>query len=723
MKGKTILFLMLLPLAALARETREPLTLSAIHAAAREAKVVMELPRWETTTAAIQASEQAAMAEGKRRLDAIAALKPGDITLENSLAALDSAWDPVVLTLARMGIIEATSPDPALREAAHESSRRLEAWLTDASFRQDVYRVIRAYADSSPGLQGEDAMLLKTVMRDYRRNGMELPPEKRTQLQKLKNRLNRLNQEFQKAVREADVELVFTREELEGLPEDFLRNPKLLGEDGRYRLNANVTWQVIEVLRNARREETRRRLVLARMNRARKENVPRFTEMLRTRARIARLLGYDNWADYRTEPRMAKKGDTARRFLVDLKQGLEPKFRDELEKLRLLKVADTGDADARLNYWDVGYYKNQLKKQRFDIDTEKLKVYFELERTLDGMFGVFEQIFGLRIQPVKDDYYRWVEDLRLYVVSDATSGAPLGFVYMDMFPRKGKYNHFAQFGIVPGRKLADGRYRRPVVALVCNFPPPAGDKPSLLSYDQVETLFHEFGHALHSVLTQARYQEFSGTSVPRDFVEAPSQMLENWVRDKQVLDRFAVDYRDGTSKIPAKVLNRLEEARLATIAIHYRGQIGYGLADLALHMTTDDQVFRNFVAVSNEVMSETYLPVPKDTAFVASFGHLAGGYDAGYYGYAWADAIAADLASVFRKAPDRFLDRTAGMKLRREIYAVGGSREVEDSIRAFLGRPRSLRPFFQQLGLQPEKGLGTRAGAVGQVKKAVVASP
>jgi thimet oligopeptidase len=408
---------------------------------------------------------------------------------------------------------------------------------------------------------------------------------------------------------------------------------------------------------------------------------------------------------------MAHDGKTARRFLLDLAHGLEPKFRSELETLRLLKVADTGDPDAKLEYWDVGYYKNQLKKRRYEIDTEKLKVYFELERTLNGMFGIFEQIFGLRIQPVQDHYYRWVDDLRLYAVTDAASGAPLGFIYMDMFPRKGKYNHFAQFGIVPGKRLADGRYRRPVVALVCNFPPPANGKPSLLSYDDVQTLFHEFGHALHSVLTQAKYQEFSGTSVPRDFVEAPSQMLENWVRDKQVLDRFAVDYRDGRSRIPAKVLDRMEAARLATIATYYRAQIGYGLADLALHMTTDDEVFRNFVTVSNRVMSEAYLPVPPNTAFVASFGHLAGGYDAGYYGYAWADAIAADLASVFRKAPGRFLDKPTGMRLRREIYAVGGSREIEDSIRAFLGRPRSLRPFFQQLGLQSEKGLGTRAAA------------
>ncbi len=693
------------------------------QALAREAGragVVLELPPWETSVEQIRATVESAMAEGDRRLDAIAAVPPEEATFDNTLAALDAAWDPVVLALGRLDLIDATSPDPTLREAAHEGSRTLEAWLTDAAFREDVYRVIRAYADTRPRLEGEEAMLLEKVMRDYRRNGMELPPEKRRELQALKNRLNELNQAFQKAVKEADVEVTFTREELEGVSEDFLSNPALRGDDGRYRINANVTWQVLEVLRNARSEQTRRRLMVARMNRAREENLPRFAEMLRVRARIARLLGYAHWADYRIEPKMAGDGATARRFLVSLRNGLEPKFREELERLRLLKAAETGDPDARLRYWDVGYYKNLLKKQQYDIDSNRLKVFFELERTLEGMFDIFETLFGLEIEPVSGEWHRWVEDLRLYAVRDAADGTPLGYIYMDMFPRKGKYNHFAQFGIVPGRRLEDGRYRRPVVALVCNFPPPAGDRPSLLTFDDVETLFHEFGHALHSVLTQARFLEFSGTAVPRDFVEAPSQMLENWVRDKEVLDRFAVDYRDGRTRIPAEVLDRMEAARLATIATRYRGQIGYGLVDLALHMTTDEADFERVAERSNRIMSETYLPVPEGTAFIAAFGHLAGGYDAGYYGYAWADAIAADLASVFRRAPDRFLDREAGMRLRREIYAVGGSRKAEESIRAFLGRPRSLRPFFEQLGLR-DRGLGTRAEAAGGGGRALAA--
>ena len=696
----TFLFAALLVICASTRAStsvHDPL--SPFREAARQAAVRFELPIWETNTRQIEAAAEVAMAVGKEKLDAIAALKPEQMTFANTLAALDDAYYTVVKVSERLDLIHETSPDKALRDAAHEASRKLQTWFVDSSFRLDVYRVIRAYSETAPDLRNEDAMLLKTVMRDYRRNGMDLPEVQRQKLQALKNRLNDLGLEFRRNITQANTPVVYSRKELDGVSEDFLSNREIVGADGKYRVDANITWQVLEVLRNAKHEESRRRLAIARSNRAREKNVPLFREMLKTRAQIATLLGYDNWADYRIEPKMAKNGRTAWKFLNELSEGLAPKFRSELATFRQLKAKQTGDADAVIHTWDVPYYKNQLKKDRYRIDSEVLKVYFELENTLKGMFGVFEELFGIRIQPVEAPY-KWVDDLRLYAVTDAVSGVPLGLIYMDMFPREGKYNHFAQFGIIPGKRLKDGTYQRPVVALICNFPPPANGKPSLLTFDDVETLFHEFGHALHSVLTQANYMEFSGTSVPRDFVEAPSQMLENWVRDKRVLDRFAVDYRDGKSHIPADVLDQMEAARLATIGTRYRYQLALGLLDLAIHSTTDEEVFENFVAGTNRIISETYLPVPEDTAFVASFSHLGGGYDAGYYGYAWADAISADMASVFRKAPGGFMDRSIGMRLRKEIYAVGGSREIEDSIRAFLGRERSLEPFFEFIGLE-----------------------
>jgi thimet oligopeptidase len=235
--------------------------------------------------------------------------------------------------------------------------------------------------------------------------------------------------------------------------------------------------------------------------------------------------------------------------------------------------------------------------------------------------------------------------------------------------------------------------------LICNFPPPQGDQPSLLSHGEVETLFHEFGHAMHATLTRADHVRFSGTSVPRDFVEAPSQMLENWIWDKTVLDGFAADYRDPNKKIPAEILDQLEAARKATIAIFYRRQLSFGLLDLALHTQIHEGGKTNVVDLSNRILSDVFLPVPQDSAFVAYFGHLTG-YDAGYYGYAWADAIAADMAKVFESAPEGYLDVEVGRRLREEIYEPGDSRDATVSIEAFLGRPQSIQPFLSELGIQ-----------------------
>jgi Zn-dependent oligopeptidase len=214
----------------------------------------------------------------------------------------------------------------------------------------------------------------------------------------------------------------------------------------------------------------------------------------------------------------------------------------------------------------------------------------------------------------------------------------------------------------------------------------------------VETLFHEFGHAMHSIMTRANFARFSGTSVPRDFVEAPSQMLENWVWDKKVLDSFAADYRDSSKKIPADILAKLKEAKLATEGTRYRRQLSFGLMDLTLHTQIHESNASEALPVSNKVLSDVFLPMAPDTAFVAYFGHLMH-YDAGYYGYAWADAIAADMATVFEQSPNGYFDQATGLRLRHEVYEQGDSRDVNISIEKFLGRPRSLQPFLKKLGI------------------------
>jgi Zn-dependent oligopeptidase len=554
---------------------------------------------------------------------------------------------------------------------------------------------LKAYAASNPQLKGEDAKLFTETMRDYRRAGLELPKVQRDEVEQLRKKLSGLSTDFESNITKAQKPIKFTKAELEGVPEDFLGQIKT-GED-EYTAMANITWHYITILDNAKREETRKQFLIAQSNLAREENIPLLEKILVLRDDIAHKLGYKTYADYVTEVKMVKTAQTAIDFEEKLKTGLQPKFDLEQEEFRQLKIKKTGDENAKINVWDWRYFANQLKKEKYNVDAEQLRVYFPYQHVLDGMFAIYQRIFGLKFERL-DAPYKWIGDLQLYAVSDAKTGEPLGLFYLDMFPREGKYHHFAQFGIIEGKLLPDGKYQRPVCALICNFPSPTKDHPSLMSHDDVETIFHEFGHAMHTILTRAKYSRFSGTSVPRDFVEAPSQMLENWVWDKKVLDSFAADYRDPSKKIPEDVLAKLKEARLAIEGTRYRRQLSFGLMDLALHTQIHDTNASETLPLSNKELSEVFLPVAPDTAFIAYFGHIIG-YGAGYYGYAWADAIAADMATVFEKAPDGYFDTQAGMRLRKEVYEVGDSRDVNISIEKFLGRERSLQPFLKKIGI------------------------
>jgi thimet oligopeptidase len=358
--------------------------------------------------------------------------------------------------------------------------------------------------------------------------------------------------------------------------------------------------------------------------------------------------------------------------------------------------------------WDWRYYSNQRNKQKYEVDKEALRAYFPFQKVLDGMFNIYQSIFGLKFEKIVAPY-KWIDDLQLYLVTDAASGEPLGIFYLDMFPREGKFNHFAQFDIISGKLLPDGKYQRPTVALLCNFPPATADKPSLLTHQDVETLFHEFGHALHSIVTRGKYGRFAGTHVPGDFVEAPSQMLQNWVWDKKVLDTFASDYRDPSKKIPADIIKKMNDAKLANAGVFYRRQFAFASLDLALHDPHPEEMPYDCVAISNPILEKVFLPIDSSTTFVSYFGHL-NGYDAGYYGYAWADAIAADMATVFEKARDGYLDKQAGLKLRREIYEPGDSREVNISIEKFLGRKQSIEPFLKKIGVKADNKKKAPAG-------------
>ncbi len=686
----------------------EPKSVDDFRAAAAKANAVLTIPDWEQRPEAIEASMKDAIAKANSALDQIGGQDLSKVTFKSSVVALDDLTYQAGIAANKATIIKETNTNPAMRTAAENAVKAFQDWAVGIDYREDVYKAIKAFADTHPKLTGEDEKLLNETLRDYRRAGLALPPDQRKEVEQLRKELSKLGTDFDTNIVKTTAPVMFTKADLDGLPESFLAAPGIKTGDDVYTVMANVTWQFITVEENAKSEATRKQLYVIHDTLAKDSNVPVLSQMLALRNKIALRLGYKSWDDYQTEIKMAKTGANAEKYINDLVAGIQPKFDSELAELQKLKAAETNDPNAKIMVWDWRYYDNQRNKQKYEVDKEALRAYFPFQKVLDGMFNIYQSIFGLKFEKIAVPY-KWIDDLQLYLVTDAASGEPLGMFYLDMFPREGKFNHFAQFDIISGKLLPDGKYQRPTVALLCNFPPATADKPSLLTHQDVETLFHEFGHALHSIVTRAKYGRFAGTHVPGDFVEAPSQMLQNWVWDKKVLDTFAADYRDPSKKIPTDIIKKMNDAKLANAGVFYRRQFAFASLDLALHDPHPEEMPYDCVAISNPILEKVFLPIDPSTTFVSYFGHL-NGYDAGYYGYAWADAIAADMATVFEKAKDGYLDKQAGLKLRHEIYEPGDSREVNISIEKFLGRKQSIEPFLKKIGVKADNKKKAPAG-------------
>jgi len=696
-KTAVVYISLILLVSSLTVSAAELKTVDDFRAAAAKANAVLTIPDWEQTPDAVETAMKNAIAKANASLDRIGAQDRSQASFKSTVVALDDVTYEASLAANRATLIKETNTNPALRTAAENAVKAFQDWAVGIDYRQDVYKAIKAFADTHPKLSGEDEKLLKETLRDYRRAGLDLPPDQRKEIEELRKELSKLGTDFETNIVKSNAPVMFSKADLDGLPESFFASPGIKTGDDVYTVMANVTWQFNTVQENAKNEATRKQLYIVHDTLAKDKNVPLLNQMLELRNQIALRLGYKSWDDYQTEVKMAKSGMNAEKYINDLVTGIQPKFDSEIAELQKLKAADTNDPKARIMVWDWRYYSTQRDRQKYDVDKEALRAYFPFQKVLDGMFNIYQSIFGLKFEKIVAPH-KWIDDLQLYLVTDSATGEPLGMFYLDMFPREGKFNHFAQFVIISGKLLPDGKYQRPTVALLCNFPPASGDAPSLMTHQDVETLFHEFGHALHSIVTRAKYGRFAGTNVPGDFVEAPSQMLQNWVWDKKVLDTFAADYRDASKKIPADIVKKLNDAKLADAGVLYRRQFAFASLDLALHDPHPEEMPYDCVAISNPILEKVFLPIDPSTTFVSYFGHL-NGYDAGYYGYAWADAIAADMATVFEKAKDGYLDKQAGMKLRREIYEPGDSRDVNESIEKFLGRKQSIDPFLKKIGI------------------------
>ena len=603
----------------------------------------------------------------------------------------ERAFDNYGNALGMSGFLSYVSTDKKFRDAANDLQMQISQYMVDVATRRDVYKAIREYTDTNPRLDPVQAKLVKEMLIGFKNSGMDLNDADLEKFKALNKEKAEYIIKFDKNIQEYKDPLAVTQEQLRGLGEDYIQKLSKT-DDGKYLVTLDYP-DYVPFMQNADDEQARKELEFKFNRRGGQENVDLLEKTLTLRREIARLLGYKNHAELRLEDRMAKNPKTVMAFLKDLQKKLKPLGKKEDKEMIAYKNSKTGKNSRTLYSWESGYWSNKFRKENLELDSEKIKEYFPSQVVIDGMLDLFGGVFGITFEPV--DIPVWHPDVKAFKIKDKASGELVAYFYMDLYPREGKYKHAACFGLVEGEEKQDGTYQIPFVAIVANLNKPSGDTPSLLKHSEVETLFHEFGHVLHNALTKAKYSAFSGTSVSWDFVEAPSQMLERWAWDPQVLKKISKHYKTGEA-LPDDLIKRMIAAKNFGAGGMYLRQDFFAQYDMTLHTadTTPDTT-KLYFELTKKIRG---LPLTKGTIPQASFGHIMGGYDAGYYGYLWSEVIAEDFFGEFKK--NGIFNPETGLKFRREILEKGGTLDEEKMVENFLGRPADNKPFLKSIGLE-----------------------
>lgn len=636
-------------------------------------------------------AEAEARVKLEKDLAALIAIPQAERTFENTIMGYERAFDNYGNALGMSGFLSYVSTDKKFRDAANDLQMQISQYMVDVATRRDVYKAIREYTDTNPRLDPVQAKLVKEMLIGFKNSGMDLNDADLEKFKALNKEKAEYIIKFDKNIQEYKDPLAVTQEQLQGLGEDYIQKLSKT-DDGKYLVTLDYP-DYVPFMQNADDEQARKELEFKFNRRGGQENVELLEKTLTLRREIARLLGYKNHAELRLEDRMAKNPKTVMAFLKDLQKKLKPLGKKEDKEMIAYKNSKTGKNSRTLYSWESGYWSNKFRKENLELDSEKIKEYFPSQVVIDGMLDLFGGVFGITFEPV--DIPVWHPDVKAFKIKDKASGELVAYFYMDLYPREGKYKHAACFGLVEGEEKQDGTYQIPFVAIVANLNKPSGDTPSLLKHSEVETLFHEFGHVLHNALTKAKYSAFSGTSVSWDFVEAPSQMLERWAWDPQVLKKISKHYKTGEA-LPDDLIKRMIAAKNFGAGGMYLRQDFFAQYDMTLHTadTTPDTT-KLYFELTKKIRG---LPLTKGTIPQASFGHIMGGYDAGYYGYLWSEVIAEDFFGEFKK--NGIFNPETGLKFRREILEKGGTLDEEKMVENFLGRPADNKPFLKSIGLE-----------------------
>ncbi|MFC5625019.1 M3 family metallopeptidase [Algoriphagus winogradskyi] len=628
-------------------------------------------------------------------------------TFENTIEALDGSGKRLGIIAGIFFNLNSAETNEEIQSLAREISPLLTEHGNDILLDQALFQRVAQVFEQKDGLKlsPEQVTLLDKTYKSFVRNGAKLKGEKADQLRKIDQELAQNSLKFgENVLAETNkyVHIVDLESDLEGLPEGIKEAAAQIaeekGEAGKWAFTLDYP-SYIPAMTYAKNRALRETLFMANGTKCAKgdelDNQEIIKKILKLRHDRAVLLGYKSHADFVLEERMAKSPSQVISFLDSLLEKAKPKGKAEIKELEAF--AKELDGLEELKKWDFAYYSELLKKEKYSLDDELLRPYFQLEKVIEGVFQTAEKLFGITFTP-RTDIPVYHKDVTAYEVTDK-EGKYLSVFYADFFPRPGKRNG-AWMTSYKGQSIKEGQDIRPHVSIVCNFTKPTKSKPSLLTFNEVTTLFHEFGHALHGMMAKGSYESLSGTSVFWDFVELPSQIFENWCYEKECLDQFAKHYETG-EKIPEDLIEKIKKASNFQQGYQTLRQISFGLLDMAYHSKDPSEItsIRDF---EEQVMKPTdLLPKVPGTLMSTSFSHIfQGGYSSGYYSYKWAEVLDADAFELFQEKG--VFDKATADSFVKNILSAGGSEHPSVLYKRFRGREPKQDALLKRAGLISE---------------------